>query len=122
MNAAIRGATVACLALGHEPIGVQHGYRGLVSGAFVPLDTQQVTDALRRGGTVLESARCVEFHEPAVRQKARDVLTDAAIDGLIVIGGNGSLQERSISATQTKRGTGRCESSESRHRSTMTLP
>ena len=91
MNAAIRGATVVCLALGHEPVGIHHGYRGLLNGSLVPMSADHVSEALRRGGTVLQSARCVEFHEPAVRQQARDVLTDARIDGLIVIGGNGSL-------------------------------
>ena len=91
MNAAIRAATVVSLALGHEPIGVRHGYRGLLAGELAPLDSHQVADALRRGGTILQSARCVEFLEPAARQRARTVLTDAEIEGLVVIGGNGSL-------------------------------
>ncbi len=91
MNPAIRAATVVAIALGHEPVGVRHGYRGLIGGEFVPLDLAQVADALRWGGTILQSARCAEFHEPEVRRKARAVLTDADIGGLIVIGGNGSL-------------------------------
>jgi 6-phosphofructokinase 1 len=91
MNAAIRAATVVALSLGHEPVGVRHGYRGLIEGEFLPLDALQVGDALRSGGTMLQSARCLDFHDPVGRQKARDVLTDAAIDGLIVIGGNGTL-------------------------------
>lgn len=91
MNAAIRAATVVALALGHEPVGVRHGYRGLMNGEFEPLDHSMVGDGLRRGGTMLQSARCVEFHEAAARQTARDVLTKAEVDGLIVIGGNGTL-------------------------------
>ncbi len=91
MNAAIRASTVVALALGHEPIGVHHGYRGLINGELHPLELAQVSDALRRGGTMLQSARCREFHDSAARQTARDVLTDAEVDGLIVIGGNGSL-------------------------------
>ena len=91
MNAAIRAATMVCLALGHEPVGIRHGYRGLVGGELETLDALQVDDALRRGGTILQSARCGDFHRAEVRQQARDVLSDAAIDGLIVIGGNGSL-------------------------------
>lgn len=91
MNAAIRAATIVAVALGHEPVGIRNGYRGLVNGELTPLDPAQVGDALRRGGTILQSARCLEFHEPAVRRAARAVLTDAGIDGLIVIGGNGSL-------------------------------
>ena len=91
MNAAIRAATLVALALGHEPLGIRHGYRGLVAGELAPLALADVADALRRGGTLLQSARCPEFHEPAVRQTAREMLTGAGVDGLIVIGGNGSL-------------------------------
>ena len=91
MNAAIRAAAVVALALGHEPIGIRHGYRGLVNGELEPLDAVSVADVLRRGGTILQSARCPEFLGPQVRAAARDVLSDAGIDGLIVIGGNGSL-------------------------------
>ena len=91
MNAAIRAATVVGLALGHEPVGVRHGYRGLIKGEMIPLDVDYVGDGLRQGGTILQSARCPEFLDPAVRQRARDVLSDADIGGLIVIGGNGSL-------------------------------
>ncbi len=91
MNAAIRAATVVSLALGHEPIGVRHGYRGLVNAELEPMDPLSVTDILRSGGTILESARCQEFHDPAVRQRSREMLSGAGIDGLIVIGGNGSL-------------------------------
>lgn len=91
MNAAIRSAAIVALALGHEPVGIRHGYRGLVNGELEPLDALSVSDVLRRGGTILQSARCPEFHEPQVRATARDVLRDAGIDGLIVVGGNGSL-------------------------------
>ncbi len=91
MNAAIRAVTVVALALGHEPVGVQHGYRGLIDGELAPLALDDVADALRRGGTLLQSARCLEFHEPEVRDRARTVLTEHDIGGLIVIGGNGSL-------------------------------
>ena len=91
MNAAIRAATLVALTHGHEPIGVRRGYRGLVAGDLEPLTMADVFEALRRGGTLLQSARCPDFHEPDVRQIARDVLTDHGVDGLIVIGGNGSL-------------------------------
>ena len=74
MNAAIRAVTVVTLALGHEAVGIRHGYRGLVNGELQPLDLDDVADALRRGGTILQSARSPEFHEPEVRGRARDVL------------------------------------------------
>jgi len=91
MNAAIRAATLVALAGGHEPIGIRHGYRGLVAGQLTPLGLDDVSDVLRSGGTMLQSARCLEFHESEVRDQARKVLSDAEVDGLIVIGGNGSL-------------------------------
>ena len=91
MNAAIRAVTMVSLALGHEPIGIRRGYRGLVDGRLEPLTLPDVADGFRLGGTLLQSARCPQFHDPAVRQAARDVLTDANIDSLVVIGGNGSL-------------------------------
>ncbi len=91
MNAAIRAATVVALAKGHEPIGIRHGYRGLLDGELTPLALTDVADALRRGGTFLQSARCLDFHEADVRQRAREILTDHGVEGLIVIGGNGSL-------------------------------
>ena len=53
MNAAIRAAAVVALALGHEPIGIRHGYRGLVNGELAPLDALSVADVLRRGGVEL---------------------------------------------------------------------
>jgi 6-phosphofructokinase 1 len=91
MNAAIRAATIVALSLGHEPVGIRHGYRGLINGEIEPLDALMVADVLRRGGTMLQSARCPEFHEPMVRETARHILSDAGVDGLIAIGGNGSL-------------------------------
>ncbi|MEM8921883.1 MAG: 6-phosphofructokinase [Actinomycetota bacterium] len=91
MNAAVRAVTMVTLALGHEPIGVRRGYQGLIEGRLEPLALADVGDGFRTGGTLLQSARCRSFHDPAVRRRARGVLTDADIGGLIVIGGNGSL-------------------------------
>jgi len=91
MNAAVRAVVVVSLALGHEPFGVRYGYRGLVAGDIEPLQLGDVSEALRQGGTLLQSARCLEFHEPEVRSQARSSLVEHGIDALIVIGGNGSL-------------------------------
>ena len=91
MNAAIRAATLVGISKGHQVFGVKHGYRGLLAGEIHPLQVGQVQGVLRYGGTVLHSARCPSFMKPEVRQQARDVLTQHEIDGLIVIGGNGSL-------------------------------
>jgi 6-phosphofructokinase 1 len=91
MNAAIRATTLIGRAAGCEVYGVERGYRGLVDGAFVPLGPADVQGILREGGTILGSARCKEFHERAVRDLARSQLAERGIDGLVVIGGNGSL-------------------------------
>jgi 6-phosphofructokinase 1 len=91
MNAAIRATTLIGRAAGAEVYGVERGYRGLVDGAFVPLGAADVQGILREGGTILGSARCKEFHERAVRDRARAQLAERGIDGVVVIGGNGSL-------------------------------
>ena len=91
MNAAIRAATLVARAHGVDVVGIERGYRGLVEGALVPLAPGDVAGILREGGTILGSARCKEFHQREVRDRARAVLAERGIDGLVVIGGNGSL-------------------------------
>jgi len=91
MNAAIRGATLIALSRGCTVYGVQRGYRGLVDGELAPLSPPEVAGILREGGTILGSARCPEFAEREVRDKARAHLRDLGIDAVMVIGGNGSL-------------------------------
>jgi 6-phosphofructokinase 1 len=91
MNAAIRAATLIGRAAGADIVGIERGYRGLLEDAFVPLGPTDVHGILREGGTCLGSARCKEFHQREVRDRAREVLTKREVDGLIVIGGNGSL-------------------------------
>ena len=91
MNAAVRAAALLGLARGVEVYGVKYGYRGLVAGKFRKLEPADVADILREGGTILGSARCPEFHTSEGRDEARRQMDEAGIDGLIVIGGNGSL-------------------------------
>lgn len=91
MNAAIRATTLIARAEGVEVYGVERGYRGLLDGAFVPLASTDVSQILREGGTILGSARCKDFHERAVRDHARAQLFERGIEGVVVIGGNGSL-------------------------------
>jgi 6-phosphofructokinase 1 len=91
MNAAIRAAVRTGLAAGMEVIGVQKGYQGLVEGYLEPMNTRSVSGILHRGGTVLQSARCREMYEEAGQQRAADRLRQAGIEGLVVIGGEGSL-------------------------------
>jgi len=91
MNAAIRAATLIGRAAGADIIGIERGYRGLLDDALVPLGPADVGGILREGGTILGSARCKEFHQREVRDRAREILAKREIDGLVVIGGNGSL-------------------------------
>ena len=90
MNAAIRTVVRTGIERGWEVMGVEHGYRGLVGGDFIPLDRRDVGGIIQLGGTMLGSARCPEFMTEQGRRKALHELNHAAIDGLIVIGGNGS--------------------------------
>src|SRR6185369_17957005 len=91
MNAAIRAAALVGRAAGCDVLGIERGYRGLLDDAFVPLGPADVGGILREGGTILGSARCKEFHQREVRDRAREILAERGIDGVLVIGGNGSL-------------------------------
>ena len=104
MNAAIRAATMVAVAKGHRVLGVRHGYRGLLDGKIAPLGADDVNGILREGGTILHSARSRRFHERAFRDQARNVLTQHGVDGLIVIGGNGSLTGLTLLSNQDEAG------------------
>lgn len=91
MNACIRGFVKVAIGLGHEPYGVRNGYEGLMNGKLSPLSLRDVDGITRFGGTMLGSARALEFHEPEGRQRAHDVIASLGIEGLVVVGGNGSL-------------------------------
>src|SRR5690348_15208814 len=90
MNAAIRAVVRTGLHLGHEVVGMHEGYKGLLSSNFRILTARDVGGIIQQGGTILGSARCPEFKLDSGIQKARTVLEAANIDGLVVIGGNGS--------------------------------
>ncbi len=91
MNATIRSAVRTALRMNIEVIGFRKGYLGLMKGDFMPLDTKAVSGILHRGGTFLQSARSQEFRTPEGQQKALDNLHSLDIDGLVVLGGDGSL-------------------------------
>lgn len=91
MNAAIRGVVRAALGRGVEVVGFLHGYVGLIQGETIPLTSQDVGGIITLGGTKLRTARSAEFMTPEGRQRARAVLESQRVDGLVVIGGDGSL-------------------------------
>lgn len=91
MNAAVRACAALLMARGIEPWGVRYGYRGLLKDQLSVLQPAEIADIIRDGGTILGSARSPEFMTPEGRAVARANLRKHGIDGVIVIGGNGSL-------------------------------
>lgn len=101
MNAAIRALVKACAGAGHTTIGVRRGYEGLLAGDAVPLELAQVDGLSRYGGTMLGSARSKVFPTDDGQERAAARLTELALDGLVVIGGNGSLTGAHVLAART---------------------
>lgn len=90
MNAAIRAVVRVGVEAKMDVLGVSHGYAGLVNGNLVQLRARDVSGILEKGGSFLQSARCPEFRTEEGQMKALHVLRENGIDGLVVIGGNGS--------------------------------
>lgn len=91
MNAAIRSVVRACAYYRTECIGIYRGYQGMIEGDFVTLSARSVNNIIHKGGTILKSARSKEFMTKEGRQKAYENLKEHEIDGLVVIGGDGSF-------------------------------
>jgi len=92
MNACIRAVVRTALTWGWEVFASRYGYNGLVTGELEPLGHDSVSNIIQRGGTVLGAGRCLELQTPEGLQKAVATLKGHAIDGLIVIGGDGSFR------------------------------
>lgn len=92
MNAAIRAVARAALKKGFEVVGIKRGYNGLINGDMVELTERSVSDIIQRGGTMLYTARCLEFKEEAGLQKAKKTCLDNNISGIVAIGGDGSFR------------------------------
>lgn len=90
MNAAVRAVVRTALYRGWEVMGVRQGYAGLISGDLIPLDARAVGGIIQQGGTTLGSARSEQFRTAEGRGAALGTLEGHGIDGLVVIGGNGS--------------------------------
>ena len=91
MNAAIRAAVRTALRLELEVVGFRKGYLGLMKSDAIPLDSKTVSGIMHRGGTFLQSARCKEFQTSEGQEKAVANLRELGVDGLVIIGGDGSL-------------------------------
>lgn len=91
MNPAIRAVVRTALAHDCQAVGIHRGYTGMFQKLFEEMDARSVGGIIGRGGTVLETSRCKEFMTPEGRQQALANLREAGIEGLVIIGGNGSL-------------------------------
>ena len=91
MNAAIRAVTRSAIFNGFKVKGIYRGYKGLVEDEIVDLKTQNVSNIIHHGGTILKTARCKEFKTVEGRQQAYENIKKHDIDALVVIGGDGSL-------------------------------
>lgn len=92
MNPAIRAVVRKAIYHGLSVVGIKRGYEGLLNRDFMQMDVSSVGDIITRGGTKLLSARCPEFLKEEVQIKAADILKEEGIEGLIVIGGDGSFR------------------------------
>ena len=100
MNAAIRAVTRAGIAAGLKVKGIYRGYEGLINNEIQEFTTENVSNIIQRGGTILKTARSKEFLTPEGRKKAYDNMVEQGIDALIIIGGNGSLEGARIFAEE----------------------
>lgn len=92
MNAAIRAVVRTGLYHNMEVFGIMRGYQGMIDDDIVPMHSRSVANIIQRGGTILKTARSKEFFEPEGRKKAYENLKKHGIDGLVVIGGDGSFR------------------------------
>lgn len=91
MNAAIRAVVRGAISYNLEVMGVKRGYQGLIEDDLVPMDSKSVSNIIHQGGTLLKSARSLAFRTPEGRAKANETLKKHGIEGLVVIGGDGTF-------------------------------
>lgn len=96
MNAAVRSVVRTATALGLDVYGIDRGYAGLLADEINVLTNRDVGGIILRGGTILKTARCMEFFHEENQRKSTEILKKYEIDGLVVIGGDGSVQGAAI--------------------------
>ena len=92
MNAAIRAVVRTAIYRGLKVKGIKKGYNGLLNEDIIDMEPRHVSDIIQRGGTVLGTARCLEFKKPEYQQKGAEICEKHGIDGIVVIGGDGSYR------------------------------
>jgi len=100
MNAAIRSVTRAAIFNGIRVKAIYRGYKGLITGEIKEFQTQNVSNIIQQGGTILKTARCMEFHTPEGRKLAFETMKNEEIDALVVIGGDGTFTGARIFAQE----------------------
>ena len=92
MNAAIRAVVRTAIARGLKVKGIKKGYQGLLNEEIIDMEAKDVSDIIQRGGTILGTARCLEFKEAEGQKKGAEICKKHGIDGIVVIGGDGSYR------------------------------
>ena len=92
MNAVVRAVVRAGISAGLEVFGIRKGYNGLLTGDSVPMNLRSVTDVIHRGGTILYTARSPKYNSPEGVKQAADKCREMGIDGVVVVGGDGSFR------------------------------
>lgn len=100
MNACIRSVVRTALVAGKKVKGIKRGYAGLLDKDIVDMNARSVSDIIQRGGTVLFTARCPEFKEKEAQDRAAEICKEFGIDGMVVIGGDGSFKGAGQLATR----------------------
>ncbi len=91
MNAVVRSVTRTGIAAGFNVYGIKQGYAGLLARDIIPLKRRDVGGIVQQGGTFLKTARCLDFKDPEVQKKGKAILDEFGIEGLVVVGGDGSM-------------------------------
>lgn len=92
MNACIRAVVRTAIAKGLKVKGIQHGYQGLLDGEIFDMNIRSVSNIISLGGTILQTARCLDFIKPEGQERGKQRCIEYGIDGLVIIGGDGSFQ------------------------------
>jgi 6-phosphofructokinase 1 len=92
MNAAVRAVVRACIFYNITPVGIYRGYDGMITGEIKVLSSRSVSNIIQRGGTILKTARSMEFMTPEGRKKAYDNLKQFEVDAIVAIGGDGTFR------------------------------
>ena len=100
MNAAFRAVVRTGIYHGMEVYGIMRGYSGMVEDEIIKMESRSVANIIQRGGTILKTARCPEFFTQEGRKKAYDNLKRRGIDGLVILGGDGSFKGAQIFSTE----------------------